>query len=406
MRHSRSSRFVRFAAAAAVVALVAAVVVPAAAFAAVPSPTIVLSTAYQTTAARLLVSGHMTKSLAGKYVQVQIKKPGRTYWDTLTQLDLKIRASSYYSAYYTPMLAGTFYVRTRYSNSAGNAYSRTVSFRVRKGPSVKADLIMQSTTSTRDSGIIEALIPAFLHSCPEYNFKGVFVGSGTAIANSRKGDGDILLAHSPADELRFMDPSSPLVTPAAPYVGFTRFKVMYNDYVLVGPTTNPSGIATDEPAVSAFGKIATAGSTFWSRNDNSGTNSKEKEIWALCTPANPQIETTSPLVYKSWYKASGTMGMAQALAAANNGLGYTLSDRGTWLNAKSLGMVGSLKIVNQGDARYFNQYSVIEIKGARNWQGGQDFSRWIRSAAAQEIIRTYGVSTFGQALFVPDAGSY
>jgi len=404
MRHSNRSRIVRLASAAAVIALVASIIAPAAAFAAVPKPTIALSTSYQTRAARLLVSGHMTKSLAGKVVQVQIKKPGRSYWDTLTQQDLKIRSSSYYSAYYTPMLAGTFYVRTRYSNSAGNAYSRTVSFRVKTGPSVKADLVLQSTTSTRDSGIIEALVPAFLHSCPEYNFKGVFVGSGTAIANSRAGNGDVLLAHSPAAEVSFMDPST--ATPAAPYTGFTRYKVMYNDYVLVGPTTNPSAITTGEAAVSAFGKVATSGSTFWSRNDNSGTNAKEKELWALCSPANPQIETTSPLTYKSWYKASGVMGMAQALAAANNGLGYTLSDRGTWLNAKSLGMVGSLKIVNEGDARYFNPYSVIEIKGARNWQGGQDFSRWIRSAAAQEIIRTYGTSTFGQPLFVPNQGSY
>jgi tungstate transport system substrate-binding protein len=403
MRHSSSSRFGRLASAAAGVALAAAIIAPAAAFAAVPKPTLVLSTTYQSTAARLLVSGHMTKSLAGKVVQIQIKKPGRTYWDTLTANDLKIRASSYYSAYYTPMLAGTFYVRTRYSNASGNAYSRTISLRVKKGPSVKYQLVMQSTTSTRDSGLIEALLPAFLHSCPEYSFSGVFVGSGAAIANSRKGDGDVLLSHSPAAELAFMDPST--ATPAAPYTGKTRYKVMYNDFVLVGPTANPSLITTDEPAVTAFEQIAAHGSPFWSRNDNSGTNAKEKEIWALCSPANPQIETTSPLTYKSWYNAT-SMGMAQALAAANNGGGYTLSDRGTWLNAKSLGMVGGLKIVNQGDARYFNQYSVIEINGARNWQGGQDFSRWIRSAAAQEIIRTYGVATFGQVLFVPNAGSW
>jgi tungstate transport system substrate-binding protein len=393
-------RFIRLASAAAVIALAAAMVVPAVALAAVPKATIVLSTSYQSKAARLLVSGHLTKAQAGRYVQVQIKKPGRAYWDTLTQQDLKVRATSYYSSYYTPMLAGTFYVRTKYTNANGYSYSRMVSFRVKKGPGVKYDLVLQSTTSTRDSGLIEALLPTFLHDCPEYNFKGVFVGSGTAIANSRKGDGDVLLAHSPAAEILFMDPST--ATPASPYVGFSRYKVMYNDYVLVGPTANPSSITTGEPAVSAFQKIADAGANFWSRNDNSGTNTKEKEIWALLTPANPQIETTSPLTYKSWYKAT-SMGMAQALAAANNGGGYTLADRGTWLNAKSLGMVSGLKVVNEGDSRYFNPYNVIEIKGARNWQGGQDFSRWIRSAAAQEIIRTYGASTFGQALFIPDA---
>ena len=404
MRSNRSTS-IRLGSVAAVFALAVAVIAPTAAFASLPAPpTIVLSTTYQATAARLKVSGRLSSRTAGKHVQIQIKKPGRDYWDTMTPNDTLIHADGTYGAFYTPMLAGRFFVRSRYTNSAGGSNSRIVSFTVKKGPGVKYEVVMESTTSTRDSGLIEALLPAFLHACPEYSFKGVYVGSGAAIANSRKGDGDVLLAHSPADELKFMDPST--ATTAAPYTGKTRYKVMYNDFVLVGPTANPAVIAGTDTAVMAFGKIASTASIFWSRNDNSGTNAKEKEIWALCTPANPQIETTSPLTYKSWYRASGTMGMAQALTAANNGNGYTLADRGTWLNMKGLGAVSGLKIVNEGDARYFNQYSVIEIKGARNWQGGQDFSRWIRSAAAQEIIRTYGVQTFGTALFIPNAGSY
>lgn len=404
MRHNVRPRILALASAAAMVAVAAMVMAPAAAIAAVPKPTIALSTTYQTKAAELKVSGFLGKKYAGRPLTIQIKKPGRTYWDTVTANDVAVRSTGFYRGYTTPMLAGTFYVRARYTNSKGSAYSRTVSLRVKSGPGVKYEIVLQSTTSTRDSGLIEALLPAFLHACPEYTLKGVFVGSGAAIANSRKGDGDVLLSHSPAAEVTFMDPST--ATTATPYTGKTRFKVMYNDYVLVGPTANAAGITTDQPAVDAFEAIADHSSNFWSRNDNSGTNAKEKEIWALCTPANPQIETASPLTYKSWYMASGTMGMAQALSAANNGGGYTLSDRGTWMNAKSLGMVNGLKIVNQGDSRYFNQYSVIEINGARNWQGGQDFSRWIRSGEAQEIIRTYGISTYGQALFVPNQGTW
>jgi tungstate transport system substrate-binding protein len=187
---------------------------------------------------------------------------------------------------------------------------------------------------------------------------------------------------------------------ASAYRGKSRHSVMYNDYVLVGPSTNPAGVAEASPAKTAFQAIATAGSNFWSRNDNSGTNAKEKEIWKSL--GDPQKGA-------SWYKASGTMGMAQALAASNDAGtgGYTLADRATWLNASSLGITKNLKIVNAGDAAYFNQYSVIEVKGARNWDGAMDFNDWILSPQAQELIRTYGEYTYpGQTMFTPNAGRY
>src|SRR5690606_17308462 len=138
-------------------------------------------------------------------------------------------------------------------------------------------------------------------------------------------------------------------------------------------------------AGAAFKAVADSGSTFWSRNDNSGTNSKEKEIWKAL--GNPQL-VGDPAVPQPWYKASGTMGMAQALAAANDAStgGYTLADRGTWLNATSLGTTKNLKVVNQADVAYKNQYSVIDVAGARNWEGAMDFSAWIRSAKAQKLI--------------------
>ena len=387
-----------------VIALAISLVIPTVALA-VPTPTIRLSTSYQPVAAKLKISGYLGTRYKGRPVTVQIKKPGRTFWSTATPKDVTIRDTGYYRAYYTPMLAGKYYVRTRYANSKGTTYSRTASFTVAKGPGEKYEILLGSTTSTRDAGLWEALKPLFLKSCPEYTVKATFVGSGAAIALGGSGNADVLLVHSPSQEVDLMN-GIVAGTPSA-YRGKTRFKVMYNDYVLVGDKNDPANIDTTEPAVSAFQKIASTESTFWSRNDKSGTNTKEKEIWALCTPPNPQIETADPLTYKPWYKASGTMGMAQALAATNNTTGsYTLSDRGTWLNAKQLGMTGNLAIINEGDSNYFNQYSVIEIDGAKNWQGAQDFSRWIRTAAVQEVIRTYGVDTSGQALFVPNAGSW
>ena len=306
MRSNRSTS-IRLASVAAVFALAVAVIAPTAAFASLPvPPTIVLSTTYQATAARLKVSGRLSSRTAGKHVQIQIKKPGRDYWDTMTPNDTLIHADGTYGAFYTPMLAGRFFVRSRYTNSAGGSNSRVVSFTVKKGPGVKYEIVMESTTSTRDSGLIEALLPAFLHACPEYSFKGVYVGSGAAIANSRKGDGDVLLAHSPADELKFMDPST--ATIAAPYTGKTRYKVMYNDFVLVGPTANPAVIAGTDTAVMAFGKIASTASVFWSRNDNSGTNAKEKDIWKA---AGVKYES------EKWYQQTG-LGMGQTLAVASS----------------------------------------------------------------------------------------
>jgi tungstate transport system substrate-binding protein len=174
---------------------------------------------------------------------------------------------------------------------------------------------------------------------------------------------------------------------------------MYNHFLLVGPKTNPAGITLTESAQSAFGKIASTGSTFISRNDNSGTNAKEKEIWAAL--GNPQTG-------KSWYKATGTMGMAQALAAANDGStgGYTLADNATWLMSSRLKTVSNLQIANEGNAAYFNQYSVIEISGARNAEGAQDFRRWIMSPSVQAVIAEYGNDWYGVSLFIPNAGSY
>jgi tungstate transport system substrate-binding protein len=378
------------------VVLMMSLVIPAVASAAsVPRSTLVMGTRYQATAKNFTVKGKVASKYRGKSMTIEVRKPGRSYWDQVGTA--RIGKTGNWAFTYKPKLGGKFYVRARYQNTKG--LSRTAVLTVKKGPKTKSTILLASTTSTRDSGLFERLGPAFLAACPEYALKATFVGSGAAIALGGTGDADVLLTHSPAAEVDFMN--GIVAGKASTFKGLNRYKVMYNDYVLVGPTANPAGVSSSGSAKAAFQSIATNGtSNFWSRNDKSGTNEKEKEIWASI--GNPQLG-------KGWYKASGTMGMAQALAAANDATtgGYTLADRATWLNASSLGITKNLKIVNAGDAAFFNQYSVIEVKGARNKEGAQDFSNWIRSPQAQALIKTYGEYTYpGQIMFEPNAGSY
>ncbi len=382
--------------------LVASAVVPTlAAAAAIPKSTLLMSTIYMPTAKSFTISGRISSSLKGKRMVVEIRKPGRTFWTAVGSP--LISKSGTWSLKYSPKLGGKFFVRARYSKG----YSRTGTLTVKKGPR-PTTLLLASTTSTRDSGLWEALKPLFRAQCPEYSVKATFVGSGAAMALGGSGDADVLLVHSPAAELDFM--KGIVAGAKTPYKGLTRYKVMYNDFILVGPKSDPANISISESAKTAFGKINSSNSPFWSRNDASGTNAKELSIWkSLGDPQKGQ----------SWYKASGTMGMAQALAACDENSAYTLADRGTWLNWLNLqpfvkdanGKDTKVKdvkieIVNQGDPTYFNQYSVIEVAKAKNWEGAQDFRRWIMSPAAQSIIREYGIDTFDQALFKPNAGTY
>jgi tungstate transport system substrate-binding protein len=403
MRHKEGLPSTRRMAVAAFTAAVAiALLAPMIASAANAKSTLVLGRTYMYKAAPFTISGRMPVKYKGKQIGVEIRKPGRTHWDRV--IVKTVASNGRWSTRYTPKLGGKFYVRARYI-SGKNTLSRTGTITVKKGPGVKTQILLSSTTSTKDSGLFERIGPAFLAACPEYTLKAEFVGSGTALAHGGTGDADVLLTHSPAAEAKFMNgyvASGATWTPS-PYRGLTRYKVMYNDFVLVGPTSNPAGVvnnASSGGAAAAFQAVATAGSTFWSRNDGSGTNSKEKAIWAGI--GNPQTG-------KPWYKASGTMGMAQALATANDAgtSGYTLADRATWLNAKSLGIVSNLSILNAGDPTLFNQYAVIEVKGARNTEGAQDFSNWIRSPGAQALIKTYGEYTYpGEVMFEPNAGPY
>ena len=251
------------------------------------------------------------------------------------------------------------------------------------GP-VQKNLILATTTSTQDSGLLDVLIPVF-EKKTGYFVKTIAVGSGQAMAMGQKGEADVLLVHSPAAEKKFMAEGS----------GVNRLIVMHNDYIVVGPPADPAGIKGAKSTPEAFKKIAAAGALFLSRGDNSGTNAKEKDIWKTAA-INPEGQ--------KWYQQTG-LGMGQTLNVAAEKKGYTLADRGTWLSLqKNLG----LTILMEGDPILLNVYHVIGVNPVKwpkvNADGAKAFSEFIVSAETQGIIRTFGVAKFGGPLFFPDAG--
>jgi tungstate transport system substrate-binding protein len=245
------------------------------------------------------------------------------------------------------------------------------------------DLILASTTSTQDSGLFDVLIPAFEKASPAYKVKVVAVGSGQAMTLGEKKDADVLLVHSPAAEKSFV----------ASGFGEARKPVMYNDFVIVGPASNPARIQSDASAADAFKKIAAAKAIFVSRGDDSGTFSKEKSIWASAT-VTPKGQ--------SWYLSVG-QGMGPTLMITNEKKGYTLADRATWLTSAKNNP--DLVLLVEGDTKLFNPYSVIVVIGAKNPEGAKAFSDWITGADGQKVIGDYGAAKFGQQIFVPNADS-
>ena len=258
------------------------------------------------------------------------------------------------------------------SDSSGSAASKTAT------PS--GQMILATTTSTRDTGLLDTLVPAFEHT-GKCSVKTVAVGSGQAIDLGARGQADVLLVHSPDAEQTFMQEGH----------GASRVAVMHNDFVLVGPPADPAkaaGAGGVEPALQA---IAHAKSAFASRADDSGTNAKELKLWkqAGITPSG------------SWYIETG-QGMGPTLTIASQKRAYTLSDRGTFLATKNL---DSTIVVQGGDALQ-NPYHVIVVKHSGTNVGcAQAFSRWITSAPTQRLIGGFGKSQYGQALFHPDAGA-
>ena len=245
------------------------------------------------------------------------------------------------------------------------------------------ELILATTTSTQDSGLLDVLIPQFEKE-HDYKVKTIAVGSGEALRLAGEGEADVVLAHSPKAEEDFMAAGN----------GESRLVVMHNDFIIVGPVDDPAGIKGATNAGDAFKKIATAEALFLSRGDQSGTNTKELSLW---TSAGIQPSGT-------WYQETG-QGMGATLNVASDKQGYTLSDRGTYLAQKAN---LDLELLVEGDKALFNQYHVIVVDPKKhsnvNAEGARAFASFITSPTVQATIAQFGVKQYGQALFISDAG--
>lgn len=265
------------------------------------------------------------------------------------------------------------------SSPAGDATTGAQAAGPEGATAERSGLILASTTSTEDSGLFDALLPAFGQAFPQYDVKVVAVGTGEALRLGEEQAADVLLVHAPQAEEDFVQRG----------LGVERREVMYNDFVVVGPESDPAGIRGETEAVAGLQKIASAAAEFISRGDESGTHKKELGLWQAAG-----IEPAG-----DWYRDVG-QGMGEVLRIASEKQAYALTDRATYLsNQETL----ELAILLEGDEALFNQYGVIPVAGARNARGAQDFTDWITSAQGQEVIGAFGVDKFGQPLFVPNA---
>ncbi len=247
------------------------------------------------------------------------------------------------------------------------------------------NLILATTTSTQDSGLLDVLVPLF-EKKTGYFVKTIAVGSGQAMAMGQKGEADVMLVHSPAAEKTFM----------ADGFGVERMIVMHNDFVVIGPTADPAAIKGGKSTPEAFKKIAATGALFLSRADKSGTHAKEMTVWKAAG-INPSGQ--------KWYQETG-LGMGQTLNVAAEKRGYTLTDRGTYLALQK--NLAGLPILVEGDAILLNVYHVIGVNPLKwpkvNAAGAKAFSDFMVSAEVQGVIKTFGVDKYGAPLFFPDAG--
>ena len=244
-------------------------------------------------------------------------------------------------------------------------------------------VILSTTTSTQDSGLLDVLVPLFERQTG-YSVKTIAVGTGQALALAARGEADVVLAHAPGLEKKYVADGKML----------NRRLVMYNDFVIIGPANDPAKIKGTKKAANAMKAIASTGSRFVSRGDNSGTHTLEKALWKLAG-VEPQA---------GWYIESG-QGMGATLGIADDRNAYTLTDRGTYLAFQKR---VRLPILLEGDKPLLNIYSVMEVNPSNgpkvNTAGGNAFADFMVSADVQKIVKTFGVDKYGQALFVPVAG--
>ena len=250
-------------------------------------------------------------------------------------------------------------------------------------PGGENHLVLATTTSTQDSGLLEYLLPDFEK---EFGVKidVIAVGTGQALKLGEDGNADVLLVHARSKENAFMEAGH----------GIRREDVMYNDFIILGPESDPAGIEGLTSAVDAFKKIAEQQATFISRGDESGTHTKEKGIWQAA-----EIEPSG-----DWYISSG-QGMGEVLTMTDEQQAYTLSDRATYLARTKEGI--NLVILVEGDRTLFNPYGVITVNPDKNPNIQADlankFVDWIISVPVQEKIANFGLEEFGQSLFIPDS---
>jgi tungstate transport system substrate-binding protein len=244
-------------------------------------------------------------------------------------------------------------------------------------------LILATTTSTQDSGLLDVILPDFEKQA-NVKVDVIAVGTGQALQLGKDGNADVLLVHARAKEDEFMAAGD----------GVRREDVMYNDFIIVGPESDPAGIKGMTSATDAFKKIAETQSPFISRGDDSGTHTKEKSIWSAAG-----IEPAG-----DWYISAG-QGMGEVLTMADEQQAYTLSDRATYLARTKEGL--GLVIQVEGDPILFNPYGVIAVNPDKNpaiqAELANQFIDWIISVPTQELIGSYGKEDFGQSLFIPDS---
>ena len=272
----------------------------------------------------------------------------------------------------------TFYIRKGLADRVLRAWAAMLL--VASGVASGQTLVMASTTSTEQSGLFAHLLPAF-KGASGVDVKVVAVGTGQAIDMGRRGDADVLFVHDQATEEKLVAEGHAL----------RRYPVMYNDFVLVGPASDPAGVRGRD-IVQALRKLPTSTSAFVSRGDRSGTHTAELRFWKQAGVDAPK---------GAFYKECGC-GMGPALNIASASGAYVLADRGTWLNFRNR---GDLVILVEGDKQLFNQYGVMAVNPALhphvNVAAATQFVDWMRSAAGQAVIASYKIG--GEQLFFPNA---
>jgi len=247
------------------------------------------------------------------------------------------------------------------------------------------DVILATTTSTRDTGLLDSLVPRF-ERLTGYRVKVIAVGTGHAIANARRGDADVVLVHAPELERAMVD--------SGYFVN--RRLVMHDVFLIVGPATDPAYIRGLADAAAAFRRIAEQRAAFVSRADNSGTEIRERALWQAVGLAQPHGEP--------WYIESG-QGMGATMMLASETSAYTLTDAATFFSWR--GKL-DLDVLVQGDPALYNVYHVMELSpraGSRvNYAGGKAFADLLVAPGTQQLIGDFGLAQFGRRLFIPDAG--